>query len=134
MGLLEKASRIAGGKAPAAASNAAKKSDNVGIRTAISRFSKKHPLFSIILGFAPDERKRGKKQEYLDDLVRMVSDRGEVIPLAKRDAGRSLILIPESMDRELVAHRIDASLNIKTVVAFDADNPADAMEKLKIYL
>jgi len=133
MGLLEKASKIAGRKNPSAA-NTAKKNDSAAVETAINRFSKKHSRFSIIFGFAPNEKKKGKNQEYLADLGRMVSDMGEVIPLAKRDAGRSLILLPESMDRELIAHRIDASLNIKTVVAFDTDNPADAMEKLRIYL
>ncbi|GHV31282.1 hypothetical protein AGMMS4952_19720 [Spirochaetia bacterium] len=46
---------------------------------------------------------------------------------------RSLILLPPTLDRELIAHRLQASLKAEVLVCFAVDNPDKALEMIQSY-
>lgn len=48
--------------------------------------------------------------------------------------GRSLVLLPAALDRDLIAHRLSASLKTKTLAAVSADNPDKALAEIRPYL
>ncbi|MDR3138062.1 MAG: hypothetical protein LBT95_00135 [Treponema sp.] len=88
------------------------------------------PFQGIILensGRAGEEK--GKKS--LDQVTDMILCFGIGIGLP---GGRSLVLLPASLDRELIAHRISHSLDIPSLSTFWADNPEGAMKELVSFL
>ncbi|MDR0878492.1 MAG: hypothetical protein LBN21_10600 [Treponema sp.] len=56
---------------------------------------------------------------------------GAAVPL---DSGKALILLPENEDRELLAHCLLHSLNIKTLFHFSSDSPEKALALLSPYM
>jgi hypothetical protein len=146
MGLLEKANRIlARGKITAPASLYEKglacigrssrlSSDNKSPQAALESFHKENPLFSVLLAAPSPNTNADEKNNLFGKLTRMVYLMGKVVPLSEDSAGRNLVLIPQSMDRELIAHRLEAALPVKIALAFDAGSPAEALEKLKPFL
>ncbi|MDR2104047.1 MAG: hypothetical protein LBP42_08100 [Treponema sp.] len=88
------------------------------------------PFQGIILensGQAGEETGR----KFLDQVTDMILYFGISIGLP---GGRSLVLLPASLDRELIAHRISHSLNIPSLGTFWADDPEGAMKELAAFL
>ncbi|MDR0472924.1 MAG: hypothetical protein LBH43_04575 [Treponema sp.] len=125
MGLLEKAGQILAQELTPV---------HEDLEKALNSFHSENPLFSVILASAPEKMNADEKNCFFDKLTRMVSLMGKAIPLSEQDTSRNLVLIPQSMDRELIAHRIDAALHVDITLAFDAESPGEALEKLKPFL
>jgi hypothetical protein len=66
-----------------------------------------------------------------EQLTVMVGALGLTIVLP---SARLLILLPTSLDRELIAHRLSLSLNTKALICFEADTPEKALELIQPYL
>jgi hypothetical protein len=61
----------------------------------------------------------------------MVSSFAVLLALSSR---RSLILFPQSMDHELVTHRLVKSLKVRALGTFKADTPEGALELIQPYI
>jgi hypothetical protein len=86
----------------------------------IREYHKTHPSFhGIILKFPFDPK-----------LSQMVSHFGVAFALAPE---LCLVLIPENMDRELLAHRLSKSLNVQVLDQFQAGDPGEVLDLLEPY-
>jgi hypothetical protein len=144
MGLLTKAAARthpgpAGAEKPAAGERAAARpaekrgasggEEIRGIKKNIIQYQKDKAPFQGIILDAPVHGGTGKK--FLDKLGDMILCFGTVISLPGE---RSLILLPASLDRELIAHRISRSLNTPALSTFGAPDPDGAMKDLLPFL
>jgi hypothetical protein len=86
----------------------------------IREYHKTHPSFQgIILKFPADSK-----------LFRMVSHFGAAFALSPE---HSLVLLPEDVDRELLAHRLSKSLNAPVLDQFQSGDPGEALGLLEPY-
>jgi hypothetical protein len=69
-------------------------------------------------------------RDFAGQVSRMVSSFGSVFPLPPE---KCLILFPETVDWELLAHRLSKSLNIRVLYLFPADDPGMALQDLTPY-
>ncbi|MDR3167288.1 MAG: hypothetical protein LBT93_05040 [Treponema sp.] len=88
---------------------------------------KQDPFQGIVFDLPGPAGKAGDKK-FLDRLSDMILCFGTAISLP---AGRSLVLMPSSLDRELIVHRISHSLNTPSLGAFRALDPDEAMKELQ---
>jgi hypothetical protein len=96
----------------------------------IRQYHTGHPLFQGILLGPPGER-GGNPADFAGRVSRMVSSFGVAFPLPP---GNCLVLFPETMDRELLAHRLSKSLKTQALHHFRADDPGAAAAQLGPYL
>jgi hypothetical protein len=97
----------------------------------IRQYLKNQSVFQgIILKFPPGETGEAEA-DFAGKVSRMVSSFGSVFPLS---AGNCLLLLPETMDRELLAHRLSQSLKTRVLYQFQADDPGMAIIQLGPYL
>jgi hypothetical protein len=61
-------------------------------------------------------------------ITEMLSNLGIVISLPR---DRPLILLPQAIDRELIAHRLSKSLNVAPILSFEAKSPENILESLQ---
>jgi hypothetical protein len=118
MGLLSKASirRSAAGQPD-------NRQDSQAIKTVLDRFYRDNASFQgIFLALPGDGRSDFNKK-----VSAMVSSFGYAAALP---SGRSLVLFSKFQDRELLAHRLAASLHTSVIATLAADNPDDALESL----
>ena len=47
--------------------------------------------------------------------------------------GRVLVLLPGSMDRDLIAHRLKKNLDTEIPLVFSSSDPAEALQKIQPY-
>ena len=95
------------------------------IKTAISKFQETNTGNFCCVIFD------GSKEDHLDFSLKvseMVNTLGTVIPLSP---ARPLILIPETMDWELITHRLSKSLNSEPVLTFEADSAENAINRMR---
>jgi hypothetical protein len=86
----------------------------------IREYHKNQPSFQgIVLKIAFDQK-----------LSRMLSGLGAAGFLSPEN---TLVLIPETVDRELLAHRLSKSLNAQVLYQFEADDPGKALDLLEPY-
>jgi hypothetical protein len=91
-----------------------------------------HSSFQGIVIASPGGKKAGDGQgEFAERISQMVSSFGSVFSLPP---GNYLVLFPETMDRELLAHRLSKSLNTRVLYHFQADDPGIALQQLISYL
>ncbi|MDR2101839.1 MAG: hypothetical protein LBP43_04645 [Treponema sp.] len=103
-----------------------------GIKNDIIQYQKeKQAPFQGIVFDVPAPSGEGGDKKFLDRLSDMILCFGVAIGLP---AGRSLVLLPASLDRELVAHRISHSLNTPSLGSFKALDPEGAMKELQPFL
>jgi hypothetical protein len=86
----------------------------------IREYHKNQPSFQGIVLNIPFDQK----------ISRMMSDLGAAVPLSR---GHTLALIPEDVDRELLAHRLSKSLNAPVLYQFEAGDPGEALGLLDPY-
>jgi hypothetical protein len=101
------------------------------LEAAITQYNKINPQFNGIVldfpaGMAEDEAEDFNKMVY-----NMVSLLGITMILPSR---RSLILLPGSLDKEIIAHRISNSLNTKALIVFKSESPGEALDIIRPYL
>jgi hypothetical protein len=86
----------------------------------IREYHKNQPSFQgIVLKISFDQK-----------ISRIVSDLGAAVSLSWKN---TLVLIPEFLDRELLAHRLSKSLNAQVLYQFEADDPGEALYLLEPY-
>jgi hypothetical protein len=85
----------------------------------------------IILAYPPnyDEKKEG--ESFCNQVNRMTAALGTAIPLSAR---YSLVLFSNTVDRELLAHRLSRSLETEVPVVFQADNVNAVVEYIRPFL
>jgi hypothetical protein len=76
-----------------------------------------------------DEEKEG--EPFNLRVNRMVSVLGTAVPLPSRD---SLVLFSNTIDRELLAHRLSKNLETEAPVVFQSDNVASVVDYIRPYL
>jgi hypothetical protein len=67
------------------------------------------------------------KTQFCQKINTMIDKTGAVIPLS---TGRPLIMLPLSVDRELIAHRLSKTLNVKILLSFQADSSEIVMKRI----
>jgi len=118
----------------AAVRAAADSTTGSAVERELVQFHAAHGAFSGVL---LETQAAGPGENALNGEVRrMLAAFGAAIPLNPAAAAaprtdRSLALLPAGMDRELIAHRLTRSLRAKQALAFEAENPAQALSLLK---
>ena len=101
------------------------------LEAALNRYYKLNRSFNGILATAPEDSTVKEKTEFFQKLLSVVSSFGMMIPLPAADSGKNLIIFPQSVDRELITHRLKTSFNISIPLFFDAASPGDVLEKVR---
>jgi hypothetical protein len=115
-------------------SEKAAKNGETPINGFLAQFHRLNPSFSgIVLGPPQSLNSPGIKPEgdFCKKLSRMVSLFGAVF---SSPAGKSIVLIPANLDRDLIAHQLKASLKTEIETAFNANSREEALKKLGPYL
>jgi hypothetical protein len=88
-------------------------------------------VHGIVLSYPKnyDEKKEG--ESFNQQVNRIITALGTAVPLSPR---YSLVLFSNTIDRELLAHRLSRSLETETPVIFKSDNAASVVEYIRPYL
>jgi hypothetical protein len=128
MGLLRKAADKAGSEPEKNTNGAVAEPGH--IEGFIRNFYHTHLFFQGIVLEIPPENRGETREAFGEKVSRMVSAFGPVFPLSPENL---LVLIPDKLDRELLAHRLSKSLNTRVLFCFQADDPARALALLAPY-
>ena len=99
--------------------------DSDTIKSKISQYYGDSVNFSCILLDNPG--RKNAKDDFCDIVAKMVQYTGAVIPFS---GDRPLILLPHTMDRELIAHRLSKNLHARVLLSFEADNPQKVISQI----
>jgi hypothetical protein len=81
---------------------------------------------------APPGFKKGKVSEDFDAVVgRIIAMLGSVLPLP---SGRILTIFSDTADLELIAHRLEKTVDAKALALFAAEEPSKVLEYIGPYL
>jgi hypothetical protein len=105
----------------------------------INRYYKMNPTFSCLVIDSPADLSADvsvgspnmEKDGIIKKIAGMINFIGEVSALPN---GRSLVLMPSVFDRDLIAHRLSASLKVKTLAIVGADDPGKVLLEIQPYL
>jgi hypothetical protein len=88
-------------------------------------------VHGIVLAYPKnyDEKKEG--ESFCGQLNRIVATLGSAVPLP---SGHSLVLFSNTVDRDLLAHRLSGSLETEAPVVFQADDIKTLMDYIRPYL
>jgi hypothetical protein len=92
------------------------------LRSSIIRFHERHSGLNCIVF------ENHKGNTFLAQVSGMLSGTGDVVPLS---SGRALVLLPGTLDRELIAHRLSKSLNISPLLSFEARESENVINQIK---
>jgi hypothetical protein len=92
-------------------------------------FSANTSMQGIVLDIPPDFKGKNEKDFYVR-ISQVIAMMGSALPLP---SGRVLAIFPAAADRELIAHRLEKSLNTKALVVFAAESSAKALEYIEPY-
>jgi hypothetical protein len=101
------------------------------LEAAIAQYNKMNAKFNGIVLDLPDGMAKDDAEDFYKSVHGMIALLGIAIVLP---SGRSLILLPGPLDKELIAHRLSDSLNTKTPMVFEAENPGEALDLIRSYL
>ena len=93
----------------------------------IDQFYHTHSEFNCILLEIPAGMEGDDIVSFCKKVTAMISMTGIVVTL---ESGRPLVLLPETMDRELIAHRLSKALNTKPLLSFSAHSTKDVLDRL----
>jgi hypothetical protein len=142
MGLLNKALPIEAGVTKKITST----ENDGGLLDRIARYHRANSLFYGIVfetlsggtavargSLAEGSGKQTKNQtkKLFEDISALIGTLGTVVDLHSR---RVLALVPHSLDRAVITHRISKSLGAGVVDDFEADSPNAAFERVQDYL
>jgi hypothetical protein len=104
-------------------------SENIpdSLEAAIAQYNKINLQFNGILLDPPAD----PEEDFNKAVYNMVALMGITMVLP---SGCSLILIPGTLDKELIAHRISSSLNAKVLMIFEAGSSKEALDLIRPYL
>jgi len=91
----------------------------------IAQFHRNRGNINCILFEIPVGKESG--DIFCRKVTEMIDNAGTVIPLQN---GQPLVLLPLSMDRELVAHRISKSLDTTPVFSIRAETPETIIDRV----
>ena len=94
----------------------------------IIRYHKINPVFNCVLLEIPASSGGEDKADFCQKVSGMINKIGSVIPLP---SGRPLILLPSSIDRELIAHRLSKSLAAMPLLSFEAASPESVLNNIR---
>jgi hypothetical protein len=97
----------------------------------IAQYHRIYTVFSCILLEVPESAGEKDKNAFHEAMLKAINLAGSVIALS---AGNPLILLPQSMDRELILHRLTKSLNVKPILSFETDSSESALKQLQPFL
>jgi hypothetical protein len=112
-------------------SKASVRTEPDGLEKKIREYHKENPVFQGMVLVIPPGEKGKEEADFSQKISRAVSSFGLANPLSPKNC---LILIPEKMDRELLAHRLLQSLKTQVLYHFQADDPVRALAELRPYL
>ena len=101
--------------------------DDTFLEQKIYDFQLSHPAFACIV---LEKQENGPKQ-LNTELSAMVSNIGALIPLA---GTKSLVLLPQILDWELITHLITKTHNVKPLLSFVPDFGENVLERLQAYI
>jgi hypothetical protein len=101
------------------------------IKEDLIQYQKKESPFQGIVLDTPGRGAGKGDRKFFDRLGNMILCFGVIVRLS---AGRSLVLLPAVLDRELIAHRISRSLDTLALGTFGAADPEGAMQELQPFL
>ena len=101
------------------------------LEESIARYYEDNGNFHCLVFEYPASAGGDEKAGLINKVSEMINKAGLVVPLS---LSRPLILLPLSIDRELIAHRISKSLKTMPLLSFEANNPENALSKLKSLL
>jgi hypothetical protein len=101
------------------------------LEAAIAQYHKINSRFNGIVLDLPTGTAEDKAEDFNKAVYNMAALLGITIALP---SGRSLILLPAPLDKELIAHRLAHSLNTKALMVFKAESPGEALDLIRSYL
>ena len=99
--------------------------DSGAIIEKITQFHENCGHFNCILFDIPGHAEN--ENSFCQSVTKIIGNTGTVIPLP---AGRPLILLPLSADRELIVHRLSKSLDAAPLLSFEADGPDNVINRI----
>ncbi|MFP3043113.1 hypothetical protein LQZ19_14965 [Treponema primitia] len=102
-----------------------------GVRTKITGYHQTNVDFQGILLETQTVAPKGSNGSFAERVLAMTSAFGPPVILSSK---RVLVLLPPSLDREIVAHRLSMSLGAEVLVCFKTDIPDKALELIQPYL
>jgi hypothetical protein len=88
-------------------------------------------VHGIVLSYPKDYNEKKEGETFNQQVNRIITVLGTAVPLSAR---YSLVLFSNTIDRELLAHRLSRSLKAETPVIFQSDNAASVVEYIRPYL
>jgi hypothetical protein len=149
MGLLSKAAKKADSTGPADLSPAAEKQEGGrdipvppeyeaveglpgALKDEIIKYCSTYTsVHGIVISYPPHYDAEKEGESFNQQLNRVVTALGTAVPLPSR---HSLILFSNTIDRDLLAHRLSKSLEAEIPVIFQSDNAASVVEYIRPYL
>jgi hypothetical protein len=101
------------------------------LEVAIAQYHKINSQFNGIVLDLPDGTAKDKAEGFNKVVYNMVALLGITLVLP---SGRSLVLLPGPLDKELVAHRLSNSLNARALLVFKAESSREALDLIRSYL
>jgi hypothetical protein len=106
---------------PPAPDQAAQPLADPALRGVIAEYHRTNPVFQGLVLETPSQA----------SVTLAVSSIGRVIPLSPE---RSLVLLPKTLDRELIAHRLSKSIGLTILSGFEVESPEGALALTAPYL
>ena len=96
----------------------------------IVQYHRNYPKFHCILLENPIPPGEEEKENYHELVSKMINTSGTVIPTP---SGHPLVLLPPTMDRELIVHMLSKTLNTRPLLSFEANSPETTISKINSY-
>jgi hypothetical protein len=129
MGLLQKAADKTGSESEKNKTGTAG-AEPENTEEVIRNFHNTHRAFQGIVLEIPPENRGETREAFRKKVSWMVSALGLVFSLSPKNV---LVLVPDDLDRELLAHRLSKSLNTPVLSCFQANDSGKALELLAPY-
>jgi hypothetical protein len=105
------------------------------LESILQRYQRANPSTEAIGGVILDIPSQFDNEEIIKEEYNKISSMVSHFSLVMRlSLLRCLMLFPDFIDRELIAHRLNKSLGIEIVFGFSAATPAEAIQKIQPYL
>ncbi|MDR0998741.1 MAG: hypothetical protein LBL70_06710 [Treponema sp.] len=94
-------------------------------------FESSDSIQGLVLEASPDFKNKKGGENFEAMMSRIIALLGSVLSLP---SGRVLAILSDTADRELIAHQLERSVKVKTLVMFIADEPSEILEYIGPYL
>ena len=101
-----------------------------GLESIVEQYLKMHSTIGGMVIDIPAELKNDQNKDGIKEISSMVSHFALVEELS---ADRCLVLLPETLDRDLIAHRLKKNLGTEIPLIFSAGSTAEVLQKIQSY-